>query len=176
MAINEFTLVISGDVRAEETINALFERGCNDATFGEVDRVGYGEFHREAPSLLDAVVSAIRSVESVPGLCTLRVEPDELVTAGDIAERLSRTRESVRLLIAGERGSGDFPPPVSHLRRRHRLWRWSEVAVWSKQATSKEAADAGTLAAINAALDLRNRSAALPVEERRLVASLSQCA
>ena len=176
MVIHEFTLVISGDVQAEETINALFEQDCNDATFGDVDGVCYGVFHREASSLLAAVISAIRAVESVPGLCTLRVEPDELVTAADIAARLRRTRESVRLLITGERGAGDFPPPVSHLRTRHRLWRWSEVAVWSKQATPEEAAAAGTLAAVNAALDLRNRSAALPVEQRQLVASLSRSA
>lgn len=172
MATFEFTLVIAGDTQTPQTIDALFERGCGDATFGATDGVSYGDFHQEAPSFLDAVTSAIRAVESVPGLRVSRVEPDDLVTAAEIAERLGRTRESVRLLIAGERGDGTFPPPVSHLRTRHRLWRWSDVAVWSRRATPEEAAQAGALAAVNAALEWRNRAAALPAEQRRLIASL----
>jgi len=111
-------------------------------------------------------------VEAVPGLRVLRVEPDDLVTAAEIAQRLGRTRESVRLLISGERGDRTFPPPISHLRTRHRLWRWSDVAAWSGRATPEEAAQAGALAAVNAALDLRNRAAALPADQRRLVTSL----
>ena len=103
MAEYEFTLVIHGPVEDEEVIEALFERGCDDATFGTVDGVGYAEFHRAAPTLGDAVFSAIKDVESVSGLTALRVEPDDLVTASEIAERLGRTRESVRLLVAGER-------------------------------------------------------------------------
>lgn len=57
-----------------------------------------------------------------------RVEPDDLVTMSEIAERRGRSRESVRVLVAGRRGRGDFPAPVSHLRSRSRLWRWPEVA------------------------------------------------
>jgi hypothetical protein len=176
MPVYEFRLVISGPVQIDETINALFAAGCADATFGEVDGIGYGEFHREAPSFPAAVVSAVQSVEAVPGLRVLRVEPDDLVSASEIAVRLGRTRESVRLLIAGERGPGSFPAPVSHLRVRHRLWRWSEVAVWSQQATADEAAQAQALAALDAALDLRNRSVTLPAEQRRLVTALSRSA
>jgi hypothetical protein len=176
MPVFEFTLVISGEVEDEEKINALFAAGCADATFGEVDGIGYGEFHREAASFPAAVVSAVEAVETVPGLRVLRVEPDDLVSASEIAARLERTRESVRLLISGERGPGNFPAPVSHLRTRHRLWRWSEVAVWSQRATPAVAAHAQALAALNAALDLRNRSATLPIEERRLVTSLARSA
>ena len=60
----------------------------------------------------------------------IHVEPDELVTMSEIAERLERSRESIRLLISGERGSGDFPAPVSHLRTRTRFWRWPDVLRW----------------------------------------------
>jgi hypothetical protein len=176
MPVHEFALVISGSVQVDETINALYAAGCDDATFGAVNGVNYGEFHREALSLTAAVVSAVETVEAVPGLRVLRVEPDELVSASEIAERLARTRESVRLLISGERGPGSFPAPVSHLRVRHRLWRWSEVAVWSQQASPEETAQAEALAALNAALDLRNRSATLPAEQRRLVTALARSA
>jgi hypothetical protein len=71
----EFSLVITGDVEAEATVNVLFEAGCDDATLGQVDGVGYADFIREAPSFAEAVRSAIEQVESVPGLHVIRVEP-----------------------------------------------------------------------------------------------------
>ena len=114
MSEHEFTLVIEGDLSDEGVARALFEAGCDDATFGVIDGVGYGEFLRAAPSFSEAVLSAVRQVESVPSLRVRPVEPDDIVTMAEIAERLDRTRESVRLLIAGRRGPGGFPPPVSH--------------------------------------------------------------
>lgn len=148
-----FTLIIQGEV--ESRMDDLFEAGCDDATFGSVDGVPYGEFDREAVSFSEAVSSAIADVESVEGLRVRRVEPDDLVTAAEIAARLGRSRESVRLLIAGRRGVGDFPSPISHARQRNRLWRWSEVACWAGEATDSEMAHARVVAATNAALELR---------------------
>lgn len=148
-----FTLIVEGDV--ESKMDELFEAGCDDATFGSVGGVHYGEFDREATSFAEAISSAIADVESVGGLRVRRVEPDDLVTAAEIAERLGRSRESVRLLIAGERGAGDFPSPVSHARQRNRLWRWSEVSRWTGEADEAEIDRALRVAATNAALELR---------------------
>lgn len=149
----EFTLVIEGPVMEDTTAESVFEAGCDDATFGAIDGTGYGEFIREASSFKEAVSSAIRDIESVGGLSVIRVEPDDLVTLAEIAERVGRTRESVRLLASGERGSGGFPTPASHLRARSRLWRWSEVAAWF--GSDEEMERARSTAAVNAALELR---------------------
>ena len=86
MGEHQFTLVISGDLEAEANLDALFDAGCDDATFGTVDHVGYAEFIRETPSLGEAVRSAIRQVESVPGLRVTRIEPDDLVTMTETAK------------------------------------------------------------------------------------------
>ncbi len=166
-----FTLVIDGDV--DEKIDELFEAGCDDATFGSVDGAHYADFDREAPTLAKAISSSISDVESVPGLRVRRVEPDDLVTASEIAERLGRSRESVRLLIAGQRGPGNFPAPVSHLRSRNRLWRWSDVAGWAGETNAKDLAEARLTAAVNAALDLRMATPDLTESDRNLVASCS---
>ena len=85
-----------------------------------------------------------------------------------------RTRESVRLLAAGERGGGDFPAPVSHLRSRNRLWRWSDVAAWAGVRGDQDSENAQLLAAMNTALELRNRSATLPPNERERVEALAR--
>ena len=176
-AEHEFTLVLEGvDVLDTGNLDAWFEAGCDDATFGEVDGVGYADFSRTADSAPKAILSAIEQVESaVPSVRVIRVEPDDLVNASDIAERLGRSRESVRLLIAGERGPGGFPAPLSHLKVRGRLWRWAEVARWAKVALDHELADADTsafVAALNDTLDLRRLSPELPARDRRLLSRL----
>jgi hypothetical protein len=160
---HEFTLVLQGaDVLEPRNLDAWFDAGCDDATFGEIDGIGFADFTRAAPAAPAAILSAIQQVESsVPGVRVIRIEPDDLVTASDIADRLGRSRESVRLLIAGERGPGGFPPPLSHLKARGRLWRWSEVARWAEGALRPDVPAterAIFVAALNDALDLRRLS------------------
>jgi hypothetical protein len=167
----DFTLILTGDV--DEHIDALYEAGCDDAPFGTVDGVPYADFTRDADTFADAVSTAIAAVESVPGTRVVRIEPDDLVTATEIAERLGRTRESVRLLASGRRGAGDFPAPVSHTKSRSRLWRWSDVLAWSGHADDVELARARLTAAVNAALELRAREPELAERERALVATVS---
>lgn len=168
---HEFTLIIQGlDLDDEAQGDALFER-CGDATVGEVDGVGYGDFHRDAETLVEAVLSAIRDVEAIPGLRVLHAEPDSLVTAAEIAERLDFTREYIRLLAKGERG-GRFPTPVSHARGRNRLWRWADVAAWSGRVSDHELRDAYAMAAVNALLELRVLREAIPDDLKRLASVL----
>ena len=157
MSIFEFTLVLEGEVLSPESLEALYKAGCNDGTFGEVDAVPFGNFSRAAPSAARAIGTAIHDVHrALPEGRVVRVEPDDLVTASEIAQRLRRTRESVRLLISGERGPGGFPAPASHLRSRGRLWRWSDVVRWAESALgwSRPPGDATLLiAAVNHALE-----------------------
>ena len=91
-----FTLLMTGP-DATEYVDALFNAGCDDATFGRRDDVSFAEFDREAPTLRAAVLSAIADVEgAVPGLQVYRVEPEEYVTASEIAKRTGRSAPSGR--------------------------------------------------------------------------------
>lgn len=167
----EFTLIIEGlDLDDDAQGDALFER-CDDATIGEVDGVGYGDFHRDTETLVEAVLSAIRDIEAIPGLRVIHTEPDSLVTAAEIADRLDVTREYVRLLAKRERGSG-FPTPVSHARGRNRLWRWADVAAWGGRIGDAELRDAYAMAAVNALLELRVLREVVPDDWKRLAATL----
>lgn len=171
--VHSFRLNVAGaDVMSNQAIDALFEAGCDDATFGRDAGVQYGEFHREAPSLEDAVLSAIRDVELVSGLQVIRVEPDEMVGVSEIAARVGRTRESIRQLARGLRGPGDFPPPALLLNRARPVWHWTDVAGWFLQRYSEDERVTGSLdpdisawhfiAAINGALELRNHTEGVP--------------
>jgi len=93
--------------------------------------VAYLEFDREASSLEQAVLSAVRDVECASErLGVERVEPGDLVTASEIARRAERTREYVRLLVEGKRGAGNFPAPRSGITGKRLVWSWAEVARW----------------------------------------------
>jgi hypothetical protein len=95
----EFTIVLRGPID-DKIVDALFEAGCDDATIRTSGALVFADFDREAPTMLEALTSAIRQVRSV-GLEVRSVEPGDFVTLSEIAERLGRTRESVRLLADG---------------------------------------------------------------------------
>ena len=157
MPIQHLTLIVDGtDLQSEPPIDALFEAGCDDATVGQVDGVQYVDFDREAESLGEAIISAVRDIEKVDGVQVTRVADAGLVSMTDIATRLGRTRESVRLLVTGARGPGGFPAPVTDPRGRYRLWRWSDVTRWLTTRLGDDTLpDDHFVTAINASLELR---------------------
>jgi hypothetical protein len=178
---HDFTVLVRGaDLLEDDNLEALFEAGCDDATFGEEHGASYAAFHREADTFADAVITAIEAIErAVPGALVYRVQGDELVTASAIAERMGRSRESVRLLIEGKRGPGGFPPPVPWVRGKTRLWEWADVARWFNEALSEEPAvtePAAFIAALNGALEVRQRAPELsdPAERAAVAAFLRQ--
>ena len=161
-----FTLLLHGaDPMTKDNMRALERAGCNDALFGRRGTVSYADFDREADSFGEAVLSAIHDVESsVPGLKVTRVEPEELVSASQIAVRTKRTRESIRLLIEGRRGPGNFPAPAVWLNSSRKLWRWTDIADWFTTSLESPVSDVQTaafVASVNAALALRRHSALL---------------
>jgi predicted DNA-binding transcriptional regulator AlpA len=151
-----FRLAVSDPID-DQGANRLFEAGVDDGSPETGPRGHSIGFDREATSLREAVLSAIREVEEA-GFKVLRVEPDELVSASDIAERTGRSRQSISALINGTRGPGAWPRPVAG-NVRSPLWRWSDVQAWfqkfdrSQQVNEEEAA---LLAAINDLLAARN--------------------
>jgi predicted DNA-binding transcriptional regulator AlpA len=155
-----FSLILAGvSESTNEMADALYEAGCDDALLGSRDGVVFLDFDREAPSFREAMLRAIADVGRA-GYGVARVEPDDLVTAAEIARRLGRSRESVRQHIVGLRGAGGFPAPVSSLKGRSPLWRWAEVAAWFADrhpdglppTTPREACT--TIAIVNDLLDL----------------------
>ncbi len=71
---HEFTLILDGTID-EDTLDRLFRAGCDDASFGTVDRVAFAEFHREADTFSQALTSAVAAVESVSNLRVTAVKP-----------------------------------------------------------------------------------------------------
>lgn len=169
----QFTLIVEGpDLQEDPHLEALYEMGCGDAAVGRAGAVQYLDFDRQAGTLPEAVFEAMAAIEAaVPGARVVSLEPDDLVTMAEIALRTGRTRESVRLLIAGERGPGGFPAPATHFRSRHRMWHWPAVALWyaerlEEPQQSGDAAMARFVAAFNAGLNLRAFQEGLSAADR----------
>ncbi len=155
MEIYTFRLVVTDRIEDEDA-NRLFEAGVEDG-YPESGPEGHAiGFDREADSLEAAVMSAIDEVESAD-FEVLRVEPDELVSAADIAERTGRSRQSISSLISGARGPGEWPRPVAG-NVRSPLWRWSDIAAWFEEFDDSQEVDheaAAFLAAVNEVLAAR---------------------
>lgn len=127
----QFTLVLKDvDENTPNLVDCLYEAGCDDALINYRNGAVYLEFDREADSLEDAVISAIKNVKSSSiEMDVASVAPENLVTESEIAKRLGITRQTISLWIKGERRGG-FPPPVMRLSEKSPLWQWNDVAVW----------------------------------------------
>jgi predicted DNA-binding transcriptional regulator AlpA len=167
---HNFSLMLEGDVDAHA--DELYEAGLDDAMLGETNGIPYVEFDREAPTRLEAIVSAIRQVRSVRGVDVVRVEPEEYLTAAEIARRTGKSREAIRLLATGQRGDGAFPRPFLRLRDRSPLWRWSEITAWTSSDPEIQA-DAAAIGALNAHLEISRLSRLLPAREVAILRGMS---
>lgn len=129
----EFTLVLRNvDEVTPGLEDQLYEAGCDDALIHFRSGAVYLDFDRQASSLEDAVLSAIKQVESAPvGAIVIHVAPEDYVTESDIAKRLHLKRQAVSLWIKGaRRKSQPFPKPVMRLADKSPYWRWHEIIHW----------------------------------------------
>jgi transcriptional regulator with XRE-family HTH domain len=158
----DFALILSGvSELTTEVEDALFKAGCDDATLSIQYGLVYMEFSRMAPSLKDAILSAIRDVRKANiGANVWRVDECDLVTPAEIARRIGRSRQLVHQYMIGKRGPGGFPPPACHLTEGAPLWLWCEVSFWLCQndmIRPEQLREAEVVAAINNALELANQ-------------------
>ena len=124
-----FLLNINSRHEPEELTDLLFEAGCDDATLFQRDGYLFMEFDRAALSLAAAIQSALDDIAKV-NLTAKAVEPSDLVNLSEMAERVGKSREYLRSLLAGERKNSAPPTPIAGSNAKNRLWRWSEVSVW----------------------------------------------
>ena len=174
-----FVLVLGGPSEpTAELEDALFEAGCDDALLTFRGTTGFLEFDREGSSFDEAVISAISQVEGIgDDVVVLRVEPDDVVNAAEIARRAGMSREAVRLWSSGERGNVGFPSPIAVLGPRTLLWSWAEVAGWLSQRGELEKGElrrARVLGAINARLNRRREDTLLDVLPKSMLKRLTR--
>lgn len=136
MAEREYTfaLLVAGlDVDDDADCDAFFSAGLDDSTLEDRDGMALATFFRTADSARSALTSAITAIErDVPGATVLRID-EQLMNLNDLADRLGRTTESVRLLATAARGPGGFPPPAGIIGKGVRVWRWADVRPWLVQ-------------------------------------------
>ena len=161
-----FRLTLVGIALTDEELDVLFEAGCDDGAFSrERDGTVLGFFDREAEMQEDAVLSAIDDIENADiGARVIRVaQDDDWLTASEIAQRVGRTRQSIGLLVRGDRGPGGFPAPVARHGASNPLWSWAEVEAWFGRYDPKAVDEHRSklsedfLAELNDRLDLRER-------------------
>lgn len=83
-----FILVLSDITEPTEKLeDALFEAGCDDATLSFCNQLAYLEFDREALSFTEAVISAIKQVQSIDRRLNIeRVEPNDLLKSSQLVK------------------------------------------------------------------------------------------
>lgn len=127
----QFTLALKNvDENTLHLEDKLYEAGCGDALINFRNGAVYLDFDREAFSLEEAVISAIKDVKSAfPEIEIARIAPENFVTESEIARRLNKSRQAVSLWIKGARRKS-FPLPAMRVAEKSPLWNWNEVVNW----------------------------------------------
>jgi hypothetical protein len=120
----EFTLIVDRD--PTDLAEQLFEVGHGDYV-PEGPNPPLVHVLQEGPTLPAAIAAAVHAIESV-SLAAVGLKSEDLVSVKEVAARLGRTYESVRLLAGGQRGPGCFPTPLSE--GQWALYSWAEIADW----------------------------------------------
>lgn len=175
---HDFTLVLTGIHELTTGVeDALYKAGCDDATLSLRSGRAFLSFSRSAPTLKDAVLSAIQDVRKAGiGADVLRLDICDLVTQADIARRIGRSRQLVHQFITGKRGGGGFPPPVCSIADESPLWLWCEVAYWLREHNmiSEDALnEALQIALINDVLDYLHQQQLAPQLSQEVFQSLT---
>lgn len=101
-----------------------------DASPTEIDGFGSVGNLVEAASPEDAVFALVADLADLdPGAVVVRLDQD-LVSISDIAARVERSRESIRLFVDGKRGPGNFPRPIGIVGDGIRVWPWATAVGW----------------------------------------------
>ena len=78
MTTHTFVLIFNRPID-EATSDLLFDAGLGDAAVTAVGGEPSLDVDRDAASLHEAIASAVRQAESVPGIRVLRIEREDLV-------------------------------------------------------------------------------------------------
>jgi hypothetical protein len=135
--------VVMKDVElTDDVLEALFA-GVEDVVPSSVAGVVKVTAPVEAPDDESAAFRFIEQVRStLPEATVVRLDQD-LVSITDIAERVNRSRESVRLLADGKRGPGRFPAPVGTIGDGIRVWPWAVVLMWFREMLREDLGEHG---------------------------------
>lgn len=117
----------AADTDSDELVERLGEAGCDDALVGTglPGRIAL-EFAREARSVKEALISALRDVKrAIPNAELIEVTPD-FVGLTDVAELVGVSRQNMRKLMLAH--SATFPAPVHE--GSASVWHLAHVLKW----------------------------------------------
>jgi hypothetical protein len=121
------------DTSDDSFLDRLYEAGCDDSMVYFKDGYLCLDFSRKASSAEEAVVSAINDFYAAKlGGNVERVEPEDLTSLSEIANRVGVTRASLQKYARGiSKVGADFPLPAANISRtRRELYSAFEVMHW----------------------------------------------
>jgi predicted DNA-binding transcriptional regulator AlpA len=157
---------------ADALVERLGEAGCDDAVIGigQPGRIAL-DFTRDAPSVKEAIVSALRDVKkAIPDAELIEVTPD-FVGLTDVAELVGVSRQNMRKLMLTHPTT--FPAPVHE--GSASVWHLAHVLQWLMKrgdySIRKPLLDVANMAMqINLAKEAQRLEAPVQKEVRALVA------
>ncbi len=158
----------------DDAFDALHEAGCDDALFAHRDGAEYATFSRAAPTLEEAVFSAIADVERVGDIAVTAIWDESPVSLDEIAARSGRSVASVLGLIERTNDDVPFPNPLTWPDEDSQQWQWLKVRDWFADRLGEQLNDpnAAVFTALSDTLRARASCGKLNHDQQQRIAAL----
>lgn len=155
MNMHQFVVHLESPPAADQSAQLLNRATDLAVEVGARGRWAAAVVDRPAPTVAEAIVSALADLDSVPMAPLAVGADDQLVPLWVIAERVACPIEGTAKWVSGESGPGGFPEVAAVLGDRE-YYRWSEVCQWLYERMGLAVPDPHpAYVAVNLALRLR---------------------
>lgn len=137
MTAYTMTIVIE-NLDVDDDVLATLADEFSDVSSRTRDGLAFVTATVEGASQKSAGQTFTRGFKSLfPDAILVRLDQD-LVSVEEIAGRIDRSTDDVRLLIEGSEGPGGFPAPIGIVADGIRIWPWATVAKWLTEQMNME--------------------------------------
>jgi len=174
-----FALVLNGIKENDNDYDdKLYGSGCDDAVISYWNQLVYVDFCREAPSLKDAIFSAINDVKNSGVNAQIeRIEDTTVLNQSQLGEKLKKSRQAINQMVSNKSSSDPFPSPLNEREKGAKVWEWSIVSAWlarQGRLSNEAAMDAQLVTMINTTLKREFQRAQNPALSKEIDKTITQ--
>lgn len=112
-----------------------------DASVFMQSGVQYVTVFEDGYSAVSTAIAVITALEAIDASLRVVDVDEDFVNISDIAARVDRSRQGIRLHVEGHRGPGGFPRHRGVIGDGQKIWDWASVNEWLRNSMSELADD-----------------------------------
>jgi hypothetical protein len=133
-------LVLAGPIAENSPVIGKIFDSLDASVFVQCG-VQYVAVFEDGDSAVSTAIAVITKLEAIDSSLSVVDVDDDYVNISDMAVRVDRSRQGIRLLVEGLRGPGGFPRHRGVVGDGQKIWDWASVNEWFRKCMPELADD-----------------------------------